>query len=211
MTDPNTQLAALETKRGSYRLVIRATKTAINPNETVTVQLYISGYGTIDYPKLVFYPSADVLSKESEVLFDIAKHENGRYYFGAHKEKLDEYGKTIDLAFINGRTLFLPDPESTTRQIITEKNTKGIAPVQLEISSRGRPGNYSIHFVLTYFDGEEWTNVSEKFQFTIRNLLQRYESLAWWLGLMAAAGTILAGIATTWNFIGPTLLRWLAC
>lgn len=206
MDETASRLSLLEGKEGKYHLVMRSTKTVVDPGESVLVQLYITGFGTIDYPKLVFYPSANVLSKQSEVSFGAELRDNGLAYFGSQKEKFDQYGKTINLSFVNGHTLFLRNSKSISLQIMTEKNTNDVAPVQLDLrlSSQARPGNYFIHFVLTYFNGEEWDSVSEKFTFTVRNSLQRHELLAWWLGIIAAAATVISAGFALYEFYTRT-------
>ncbi len=197
---PNPFGESLEKKPGSYQLILRSTSSVVDPGDELGLELYISGFGNMQFSKLVFYPSANVFSSSSEVLFgpDLDQKE-GTLYWGGQKAQVSPQGGLIELTVLTPEVLFIFKPRL---QVITERNTtkkkdgKTFAPVQfnLKIKNKARPGKYHMHFILTYFDGEKWNTSSTKFQFSVRNLLERYASFAWWLAITAGVGAIIAAV-----------------
>lgn len=58
---PNPQKTAFADSPGEYRLVCRTPKPEVNPGEDVTLEVFITGYGRIRGPKVVFYPPKDLV------------------------------------------------------------------------------------------------------------------------------------------------------
>lgn len=55
-----------DSEPGKYELVSRVSNTTVDPGDTVTINLYITGYGKIDSSKLFFAPPPDVLFEEDK-------------------------------------------------------------------------------------------------------------------------------------------------
>jgi hypothetical protein len=53
---PNPQESAFADRPGAYRLVITTPTSEIDPGEDIVLEIYITGYGTIRGPKVLFYP-----------------------------------------------------------------------------------------------------------------------------------------------------------
>lgn len=188
-------------KPGSYGLVVRLSTTVVDPGETVTLEVYVSGYGEIQGSKLVFYPSAAIVDERSSYRFGLGTPDGESVAcFGVQHSPLSAIGNTID--FCGGRLFsgseqpaMYFDVQSNVQlpQISTE--TKSLptdcAPVQVELVTRpkARPGMYSIQFLFTYFNGSEWANSSETVQFSVRSFYQRHEGTIWIVG---AAATVIA-------------------
>ena len=188
-------------KPGSYRLVVRSNKQLLNPGEDLWIQVLITGYGDIQAAKLVFYPDNESISgKESKVWLNMRKI-GDKHYFGRDKIEVGEDGVTIDLGN-GGLELFSDnledDPKGSPPRILTEMILRSPidsidAPVtiKLKLSKKARPGQHSLNFILTYYNGESWCSSETTFQFLVRNFYQRNEVKLWGLGICVALLTLL--------------------
>lgn len=198
-------------RTGSYGLAVRLSTTVVDPGETVTLEVYVSGYGEIQASKLVFYPSPAIVDERSSFRYGLGvKDGESVACFGFQQSPLNSNGNTID--FSGGRlfsgeerpTMYFDDASTgELPQISTEKKTlpTDCAPVQVELVTRpdARPGMYSIQFLFTYFNGSEWANSSETVQFSVRSFYQRYEGKIWILGALATVIAIPLGIRELWS------------
>ncbi len=209
---PNPFDEELEKKPGSYQLILRSTRSVVDPSDKLTLELYISGFGSMQFSKLVFFHSADVFDSSSEVLYgpeyDV---KNKMLYWGVKKAPIDPRGDTIELNVLTPAVLFASRPslQVTTERSTTNKGKGGetSAPIKfnLRIKKEARPGKYHVHFILTYFDGEKWSTTSTRFQFSIRNLLEQYAPFASGLAIVAGFSAIIAAIPEIlklWYFLG---------
>lgn len=181
----------LESKPGSYDLIIRVSKQILDPGENVQFGIYISGYGVIESACVNICPSWSVFS-----------------YINSHARIGDQDPIAFDpLCFL---TRLRNESFSETKnyhQILTECNTPppgSNAPISLDmiINHKVKPGVYSIHFILKYYNGEMWHTKPSFVNFTVRNFYQRNETLVW----------ILGGIAAFCNIIKisyPILDKWI--
>ena len=194
---------------GDYVVITKVSQTQVDPLEKLNIQIFFSGYGIIENPKISFYPSNNffVVGKDSRVKFDIGRDESTNLViFGVQEKDIPSDGVSIDL---NGGlknkswkkpTLFFDDL-STTNRVVTEGTLKN-PPVELSflIDKKARPGRYTIRFVFTYFNGEKWCTSFQDTEFSIRNVIQRHETSAWILAILAAIVTIM-----------PFLIRIIEC
>ena len=59
----NTQFAD---KPGEYRLAVRSTEAEVAPGSKIDLEIYITGYGQIRGPKIVFYPPKYFISSVAQ-------------------------------------------------------------------------------------------------------------------------------------------------
>jgi hypothetical protein len=184
----------------------------VSPGEKMTVQLLVSGYGTLYAAKLSSYPSIDVVeASESQVFHSI--HEVGnKLFFGAVQMPLNADGFMLDLCSGGMKpdnwdrpSQFFDVPEkgrSTSRRespiifsemVHTNKdgNSNSIATMTLQIRRTARPGPHTIAANLTYHNGEGWHSSKIEIQFTVRGFYQRHEGLLWTVGTIIALASIL--------------------
>ena len=192
--------------RGCYSIIVRTSSDVINPGETLILEIFISGYGVINKPKLVFYPSPNVVDSdndESRILFDLPKElpKDRSLYWGSHPEKLHSDGGFLDLSqgIKTGKwsspTIFfdMNTENNIDTQISTEMLLGGNAPIQIYMKTKEKvlPGLHSIRFLFTYHNGSEWSNSEQTVDFTIRNIFQRNERWIISIGVIAALCAIL--------------------
>lgn len=187
---------------GDYVVITKVSQAHIDPGEKLNIQIFFSGYGKIENPKISFYPSSRFFDASvSTIKFGLGKNQTETLaIFGTQTKNIDPDGNAINLqAGLQQKewgipTMFFDDPENDFR-IITEKKLTN-APLELDflIDKNARPGHYSIRFAFTYFNGEKWCTSFQDTEFFIRNLIQRYESLAWVLGVLAAMATIILAL-----------------
>jgi len=199
-------------KFGNYGLVARTSSDIMDPGETLVIELYISGYGSIESSKLIFYPSPGVVDsddKDSYVLFGI-HGKKGLGVWGAQRHQLHPDGNAI--GFTGGAyksewkspSIFFDINET---QISTEKKLGGFAPIHINLKTKrkARAGTHSIQFLFTYFDGSNWQTSSNTVQFTIRNFFQRYDRLFLTLGAFATGLAIIIALKTIISWFIPFL------
>lgn len=65
------------------------------------------------------------------------------------------------------------------------------APFKYELTTKKsiKPGDYSLQFILTYYNGETWKSDSQSVEFKVRNFLERNDVL---IGVFALVASIIA-------------------
>lgn len=170
-------------KTGAYGLVVRASRSIVNPNDRVNLELYISGYGQIKNACVGVYPSWSI--------FDIEK---SRVSIGEGVAvPMDPLGVIVN---ISDQSVF--DAKGPF-QISTECKTPppaSRAPISLDmqIDPKAPPGAHSIQFSLKYFNGESWDTRTYATNITVRNFYQRHETVVWGVGGVAACLSIIKDI-----------------
>jgi hypothetical protein len=217
---------------GAYDLAIRALKPVINPGETVTLEVYITGYGIITGPKLsLTLPSRSVDTNESKILHGFKHPPEGQTVsmseveYGHTESAMSEVGFNIQLAGISGYiatdgtdinygeyTMFwdaiIPDHGGTPT--IASEMKRGEAPVYVRIKTTKAiaPGNHNLLFHFTYFDGERWQITNRSVSLFVRNWFQRNHGITWTLGVVVAlfaALSLLINIVANWEAVTDIL------
>lgn len=193
-------------KIGHYDIAIRLLNPVIKKGDTLNVEIYITGYGQISGAKLVFYPSSDLFQiSTSKVSYDIYSKE-GKLYHGNTESFISRNGTTLPLT--GGQepqddnelpTIFV-DILDSGYQISTEVRS-GKAPIEFNLHTLKsvKPGQYSLDFYFTYFNGSEWSGSQQSVSFTIQNILQRHENIAASLAAFAAIVTIADGFKISYQ------------
>jgi hypothetical protein len=193
MSDQTTQSSSqtsigadLEKKPGSYKLYLRATESVISPGDDLSVEVYISGFGESKLNKLVIQPSADIFDRSSS---------HATWNWGNDRLDIPPQGITI-LNHPIEPSKELPNPLSVPTEMWgggnTEETTKPPITLRLKTKDTVRPGAYYLSFVFTYYDGEKWNTTSTKSNFTVRNILQRFQTAAGLFASIAAIATIIS-------------------
>ncbi|MCK6479128.1 MAG: hypothetical protein L6R43_02940 [Planctomycetes bacterium] len=166
------------------------------------MEVFVSGYGMIDGPKLVFYPSPEFVEFGKSTVTSGIVVEGTTAYFGGDPRHPDENGFTLVLvaatpADASGERLsmFSDRPgvaPSPVPQVLAETVQRN-PPVLVNLATRKsvRPGTHWMHFVLTYFNGEVWVSTTTTAEFTVRTFIQRHEPWAWALGITATVCSLL--------------------
>jgi len=76
------------------------------------------------------------------------------------------------------------------------------APVEisLKLKEKLRPGEYSVKFLLVYFNGSEWKVSTERATFAVRSFFQRNEWLTWCIALLGGILALLPGLQILFNY-----------
>jgi len=132
------------------------------------------------------------------MLFDMGKNKDGLWVWGTERKQLHPDGNIIIFSggllkpTWNSPNIFF-DVKNT--YISTEKKLGGYAPINIYLKTKKtiRPGLHSIQFLLSYFNGSEWSNSTNTVNFSIRNFFQRYDCLILFVGVLGALfGIVLA-------------------
>lgn len=200
-------------KTGDYRLLVTSDITIADPGETIFLQVNITGYGIIDAGKIVFKPSFDFYNEhESYHYVGIGvyrdKNDKQELYFGGDKkkEKMPNDGGLIillDAGVVfenNEQTMIFDDQNEPGRHVLVTEQQHGFPPItlQLKIKDNCRPGNHTMTFAFTYFNGEVWAGDNFDINILVRNILQRNETLLYALTLIL---TICGTIASIYSVI----------
>jgi len=184
---------------GNYQIAIKVINPVIDPGELLTMEVYITGYGTIKGCKLSSYPSSDLFDSEhSEIIHGLKiSGDNKIISFGSDRNTNGANGFVISFSgYTNGlwenNSTFFDVSDGNPPIIMTERRSMS-APVTLNLKSNSyiKPGNYNYSFNLTYYNGVEWKGDKHQIEFTVRNVLQRNEIFIATIGCIAAIATIL--------------------
>lgn len=200
-------------RTGNYRLLVSSDITIADPGEPIFLQVNITGYGIIDAGKIIFKPSFDFYNeKESYHFVGIGDYrdKNGKQelYFGGEKKKepMPDNGGLIivlDSGVVfenNEQTMIFDDQNEPGRHVIVTEQQHGFPPItiMLHIKENCRPGNHTMTFAFTYFNGEAWAGDNFDIDIQVRNILQRNETLLYALTLIL---TICGTIASIYSVI----------
>jgi len=194
-------------KPGAYELAVLVSNPIVDAGDRLEIEVYVSGYGNIETPKIAFYPSpATFDTKKSVVWHSLRRFPDSKLGWGAETAALDPTGAVISLSGglsfdeASGKSTWVfdahPSSEPHNFQISTEvKHPLGKSPICLDLalSPKPKPGPQGINFVLTYFDGQAWQTKTATAGFTVRNFYQRHETGVWILGTVLAV--LLASIS----------------
>ena len=87
-------------KPGCYELMIRSSSSVINPGDEVRLLVFVTGYGSINNPKLVFYPPLDFIRSGSVFHGLKTEIEQNKMYirgWGSEKSTIETQGFTLIL------------------------------------------------------------------------------------------------------------------
>ncbi|NVO85458.1 hypothetical protein [Hymenobacter terrestris] len=186
-------------KTGKYELIARIYDANIDPGDTVVVDIYITGYGKIANSKLALYPPVSILDDSGSAVSYGFDYGQERVRWGGHTTPISERGivlPTMESADESGPgyTRFFDVSDDPTPSIVTEasEGEGGTAPytLNMQLSSRAKPGEYKTTLVFTYFNGETWQTSRVDPKFTVRNMFERNERVVSILGILAAIGSI---------------------
>jgi hypothetical protein len=198
---------------GAFDQAIKITTPIVDPGETVQIEQYFVGYGSISAAKMLFYPSNDIFDlSHSRIVNGLTEVEKGRLQFGGQSNALAVDGGVARLGGLKTptwreETLFFDlegsDDVGPAPVIATEVRL-GRAPFEYALKTRRaiRPGKYSIEFYLVYYDGKAWRTNSKRAEFHVRNVLERHQIS---IGLLAVVSTVSA----LWRFVALPLWEWL--
>ncbi len=193
--------AANANKAGSYRQLFRIGKPVIDPGETLEIEQYFSGYGIIGNSKVNFYTSDDIYDPKKSTVYHSLGDDNERgLAFGVAKSGFTKLGMSLDLSSgimqpgWKRKTYFFDIGNTLAPQISTEMQLGDSPPILYKLKTRKniKPGNYSLEFNFTYFNGERWDCDKKNIEFKVRNFLERRSTLIGVLALIASIAVIIS-------------------
>lgn len=195
---------------GAYEQVIKLVNPVINPGDTLEVEQFFTGYGSITGVKLGFFPNVDVfVSEGSNMISGLYEKSSEEYAFGGHVQPFDNTGLHINLTGSGIKmeawneeekpTLFCDVSDNETPQIMTEMKLEN-PPVKyvLKTNKKIRPGMYSLEFYFTYHNGTSWKVSTRKAEFKIRNFLERHDVLIGGVAILASVSALVRFALYPW-------------
>lgn len=194
---------AVAGKEPAYDVIPIVRTPNIDPGESIDIGIYVSGYGDVDRSKVsIFHSQPQILDKENpgELKHNIvggldkSSNEIQTLFTGdvIIEEGLDptleltQSGVTLSLSPIH----FADDPgwgpprghshyakNETYPRILSETTFNSRSPVEITYftSDQASPGDYEIHAVLTYGNGEQTQQSKESVSVHINNRRERWE------------------------------------
>lgn len=192
---------------GHYELAAAINGTEINKGDSALVEVYITGYGQIEQPKILVSCSSNEIFEDFYVQHSLGGKKTGSNFtdvkWGYLKNKLKALPATLE---INGGISFTyhssfnkdslidygnfidATKDSKSMSLMTEiKIVNPPVAIHFQIKDQARADNYRLNLYLTYFNGSEWVGSNASIDFRINNYLQEHE-LA--LGILAAAAAL---------------------
>ncbi len=201
-------------KTGAYLLASRVFSNVIDKEDILEFEQYVTGYGEIRSPKLQCYFSPDVFdSKQSEIIHSFKANGPIPTWGGISRPirdpgftcfisgfPFDSLGEDEDTSFIDVAFFGI---EGGPTSIMTERQLEN-APFHYKLKTKKevKPGNYSIDFYFTYFNGERWICIKESVDFKVRNYFEKHARPTTIVAIVASTLTIYRfGIAPLYEFI----------
>jgi hypothetical protein len=195
---------------GSYHPVLVLENSVTDPGETLKGDVFISGYGRISHAKLLVQGPVHVFSSDESAYrqgFEVVER-NGRktVVFAGRPLSGAVFGVLHLSAGVNIDGVVAVDMFSDInpgRNKIYSEDRVGHTPLsfELKIQKNCRPGTYELGFVLTYFNGEKWVSVPANSQFTIRNILQRYDRQIAFFAIFASTVSVLTNLSSVFSSV----------
>lgn len=203
-------------KPGSYELSAVLDKTDVSKGENLKVDIFITGYGIIESPKMSIYPSSSILNSDSKIYTSLSKINDSLFSWGGNSITFDNL---TTILLTGGITLFDGDdsvrytifmdvfPVGNSNLIYTETSlsNKGPVSIDLKIKENTDPGEYKIKFYLSYFNGIEWKLSQTHIEFRVNNWVEDNPVLVVVLGLvfafLALLGNFIKGFKLLFNLL----------
>lgn len=184
---------------GAYHLASRVFSKTVNSGDIFELEQYITGYGEIRTPKIQCYISSEIFDREESSIINSIKKENGIISFGNQSDKIGEDGFTCHLSGVqvdkwDEPTLFfdLNGNSDGSKSIFTEARAIN-APFhyKLKLKDDVKPGDYSIDFYFTYYDGHRWQCSKESVDLKVRNFFEKNAKVISSLAILATSLSII--------------------
>ncbi|WP_429178654.1 hypothetical protein [Aeromonas salmonicida] len=185
---------------GAYHLASRVFSKTINSGGIFEFEQYITGYGDIRTPKIQCYISSEIFDiKNSHVINSIKKNEGNKISFG---NKFDSIAKEGFICHLSGvqidgwdePTMIFDKSGSETgsKEVFTESKAIN-APFhyRLKLKNDVKPGDYSINFYFTYYDGHRWQCSKESVDLKVRNFFEKHAKIISSLAIIATSLSII--------------------
>lgn len=194
---------------GHYELVTQLDKGEIDPGDSVTLSIFISGYGNIGESKLVIEKLPAIFDIGSSYTLAINFELVGKDKDGRDVGKVVYQRAGIPAPFVitlggvkvRGwpRSTYYVDEEPTSHgalNILTE-STFPQAPfsVHFQTDRKIEPGAYNFAVIYTYFDGKEWVGEQQTINFKVKSYVERNNTWFTILGLVLAFIAVLPFLA----------------
>jgi hypothetical protein len=170
-------------ENAEYSLIMRTDKKVIDPGENLTLRIYVSGYGTVNNSKILFYTSTDfktsysffggeALQQSTDVPVTFIYPMDGFINCAPYWSSQVPYGEFVRCS----------EFDSSLQQ---DRNGPFIKVV---VSNINLEGNHEVMSVLSYQDtSKNWHSVDSTINFHVTTLQERF----WWIGVPA---TIIIGV-----------------
>lgn len=184
---------------GAYHLASRVFSKTINPGEVFEFEQYITGYGDIRTSKIRCYISYEIFDKEKSFVISSIKAENDTISFGNKEDKVGDEGFTCHLQGVkhegwdDSTLMFDVGRENEGAKSIFTESKVGYAPFhyKLKLKDNVKPGDYTISFYFTYYDGHQWQCSRENVDLKVRNFFERNAKVISSLAIIATGLSII--------------------
>ena len=183
---------------GAYHLASRVFSKTINPGDIFEFEQYITGYGDSQCPKMQCYISSEIFDKENSYILSSLKQDGNKISFGNQSDKIGDEGFTCHLAgamaegWDESTQIFDKYCDSAgARSLFTESKAEN-APFhyKLKLKDNVKPGDYSIDFYFTYYDGHRWQCSKESVDLKVRNFFEKHAKVISSLAILATSLSI---------------------
>lgn len=195
---PKARIKKDSNKPGNYEVTMRASKVILNKGDSLSLDIFFTGYGLIGNSKIFLITSDSIFSNKSEFSFDIRRNfEKNRYEFGAHK--IPMFKDNMIFASLSGLDIpdstwhyptmfFDADTAIESNMIFTEQYSGQKAPFGFNLISRknAEGGDYNIKIYFTYYNGIEWKSSTDNVSIHINSTFEKYQNPLAILGLVFA-------------------------
>lgn len=182
---------------GAYHLASRVFSKTVNPGDMFKFEQYITGYGDINSSKIRCYISSEIFDIESSSIINSIKDDNGNISFGNQSDKITGEGFVCHISGIQldgweqSTMAFDVSGDENSKTIFCENKVEN-APFtyNLKLKDDVKPGEYSIDFYFTYYDGHRWQCNKETVDLKVRNFFETNAKIISTLAIVATSISI---------------------
>ena len=195
-----------------YKIVANNQTQRINPGDDIIIEVYVSGYGTVDESKLHVQHSHPNIVAENpqEITYSIVGSQNSPVTGSDHawtvpEEDLSPTGFTVELP----ASFFVADQDSSLGldRVLSEKSHDNKAPIEiiLHTQSSCRRTDYNIDMTMTYRHRTQLQQDQKTVRVHVNTFREQYQR---WLiipGLITAIAALdklkILELSTVWNVL----------
>lgn len=205
------------TKPGSYEHIIQIDNQVLDPGENLKIEVFFTGYGFIESAKFMYMPSPKFIDPDkSRIRAGLKQSTNGFVGFLSDWVELssirtNQEGHVIGLTGLkmdswaddSQPTLFLDRSNQGMTEILWTESRVPNAPIEFEfrIDNNARPGDYTIDFGFSYYNGEKWISTQTTKSFHVRGIFERHAGIVAVIGLVASFAAVVGLLAQVVKFI----------
>lgn len=199
---------------GNYELNCYLSRSAVYDQDTVDLNVFITGYGYGEYPKIHMICSSQLFDTSYSYIINGVAYERGdmfkkdKFYFGSDTAKFPvDNSMTVSLGGVTNPkwkdpTVFIDANSGVGDHMIITEHALENPFLKLKLFTRNNltPGDYTINLWLTYSNGIEWKSSNQVLPIHVNNFSEEHYILLTIILILSSLGVFSIGYEIFKNF-----------